>query len=82
MTERNAPPATIWEALRRLRACNKSQLADALGVHRHTLKRWEAATEAGDNPGHAAEDAARLLLLETLAAAGIEAHTSSATITI
>lgn len=62
---RNAPPATPWEALRRLLACNRQQLAARLGISRHTLQRWERGdlTEAG-----AAKVAA--IMQETLAAAG------------
>ena len=62
---RNTPPATPWEALRRLLACNRQQLAARLGISRHTLQRWERGelTEAG-----AARVAA--LMQETLAAAG------------
>lgn len=62
---RNAPPTTVWEALRRLLACNRQQLAARLGVSRHTLQRWERGelTEAG-----AARVAA--LMQETLATAG------------
>lgn len=62
---RNTPPASPWEALRRLLACNRQQLAARLGISRHTLQRWERGelTEAG-----AARVAA--LMQETLAAAG------------
>jgi len=66
---RNGAPTHIWEALRRLRSCNKQQLAAALGVSRHTLTRWEAATEAGDSPGTAAYAKASALLIATLRAA-------------
>jgi len=66
---RNTAPTHIWEALRRLRSCNKQQLAAALGVSRHTLTRWEAATEAGDSPGTAAYAKASALLIATLRAA-------------
>jgi len=69
MTTKNHAPAHIWEALRRLRSCNKQQLAAALGVSRHTLSRWEAATEAGDSPGTAAYAKASALLIATLRAA-------------
>jgi len=70
MTARkNAPPADIWKALRRLRDCNKQELAAALGISRHTLSRWEAATEAGDSPGTAAYAKASALLIATLRAA-------------
>jgi DNA-binding transcriptional regulator YiaG len=62
---RNTPPATVWEALRRLLSCNRQELAARLGVSRHTLQRWERdeITETG---------AARVatLMQETLAAAG------------
>ena len=62
---RNTPPASPWEALRRLLACNRQQLAARLGISRHTLQRWERGelTEAG-----AARVAA--LMQEILAAAG------------
>lgn len=66
---RNAPPRHIWEALQRLRACNKQQLAAALGVNRHTLARWIEATEAGDSPGANAYRRASDLLIATLRAA-------------
>lgn len=69
MTQKNTAPATIWEALRRLRACNKSQLAKSLGVDRSTLRLWELATEAGKNPGTAAHAKASALLIATLRAA-------------
>lgn len=68
-------PANVWQALRRLRACNKQQLATALGISRHTLHRWEQMTEAGDSPGKAAEQAASELLIATLRAAnGADVH--------
>lgn len=44
--KRNAAPGTIFGALRRLRACNKTQLAKALGISRKTLHQWEADPEA------------------------------------
>jgi hypothetical protein len=72
MTEprrKNGPPRHIWEALLRLRACNKGQLAAALGVDRHTLARWITATEAGESPGTNAETRAADLLQTTLRAA-------------
>lgn len=72
MSERNKPPAHVWQALMRLRACNKQQLAAALGVNRHTLARWITATEAGDEPGDNAAERAADLLSATLCAAGIE----------
>lgn len=72
MTDRNKPPAHVWQALLRLRACNKQQLAAALGVNRHTLARWISATEAGDDPGDNAAERAADLLSATLCAAGIE----------
>jgi len=62
-------PAHVWEALRRLRACNKQQLAAALGVTRQTLARWEAETATGGSAGEAAEARASDLLIATLRAA-------------
>lgn len=69
MTGRNSAPRNIWDALRRLRACNKEQLADALGVSSRTLRDWETATEAGNSPGANAERRASDLLIATLRAA-------------
>lgn len=68
-TPRNSTPRHVWDALRRLRNCNKQQLAAALGVSSRTLARWTAATEAGTSPGAAAERAASDLLIATLRAA-------------
>lgn len=42
---RNIPPANVFEALRRLRACNKQELAAALGIDRKTLREWESDPE-------------------------------------
>ena len=72
MTDRNKAPAHVWQALIRLRACNKQQLAAALGVNRHTLARWITATETGDDPGDNATERAADLLSATLCAAGID----------
>lgn len=66
---RNAPPRHIWDALLRLRACNKRQLAEALGVNRHTLARWIDSTEAGESPGANAYRRASDLLITSLRAA-------------
>lgn len=67
MTEtRNQPPQNEWQALRRLFNCNKSQLAERLGVTRQTLRIWEAATERGDPPTEQANRAAKRLLAEQL----------------
>jgi len=66
---RDTNPAHIWEALRRLRQCNKSELAAALGVSRQTLARWEDATATGGSAGAAAEARASDLLIATLRAA-------------
>jgi transposase len=75
MTARNTPPANIWQTLRRVLNCNKQELAAHLGVNRHTLTRWEAATEAeGDSAGKAANEAAARLLQETLRAANSDVH--------
>lgn len=77
MTERDNTPRHIWDTLRRLLRCNKQQLAARLGVSRHTLARWEDATEAGEPPGTHAEAAARELLIATLRAAnGADAYAS------
>jgi len=77
MTEpsrKNAPPRHIWEALLRLRACNKMQLAEALGVNRHTLTRWIQATEAGGSAGKSANESAAQLMQATLHSAGADVH--------
>lgn len=71
---RNRPPRHIWETLMRLRAANKSQLADTLGVNRHTLARWITATESGESPGKNAEERAAQLLRATLHAANSDVH--------
>lgn len=71
-TKQNRPPRHIWETLQRLRACNKQQLAAALGVNRHTLARWIQATEAGESAGSNAEKLSRDLLTTTLRAARSE----------
>jgi len=44
----NAPPPNEWELLRRLYDCNKKELAERLGIAPMTLRRYEAATEAGE----------------------------------
>lgn len=67
--QRNTPPGSIWLALRRLHRCNRQQLADRLGVSARTLRRWEAATEAGTDPGPAATVKAALALQTALRAA-------------
>jgi len=69
MSDRNTNPAHIWQALRRLLNCNRTQLAARLGVNRHTLTKWERMTEAGENPGANATRRASDLLLATLRAA-------------
>lgn len=65
-SRRNTPPRHIWETLMRLRACNKQQLAAALGVNRHTLARWMRATDAGESAGPNAAGLAADLLETTL----------------
>ena len=67
--ERNTPPPDIWGALMRLRACNKQELAEALGVSRHTLARWMR-----DEGGANAHARAAALLQQTLADAGALKH--------
>lgn len=69
MTDRNTTPATEWQALRRLLNCNKQQLAQRLGVSARTLRNWEAASDAGHEPGKDASQKASLLLITTLRAA-------------
>jgi len=66
---KNAPPQHIFEALRRLRACNKQQLAAALGVSRHTLTRWEQLAESGKPLSKTAAQTCSILLIDTLRAA-------------
>lgn len=73
-TARNGPPRHVWDALLRLRACNKQQLAAALGINRHTLARWIADTEAGQSPGANAERRASDLMLATLRAGNADMH--------
>ena len=67
---RNTPPRDVWEALLRLRRCNKTQLAEALEVSPRTLRRWMQLTEAGEQPGAAASQAAGRLMFDTLHQAG------------
>lgn len=74
MTTRNTPPPTIYEALRRLLACNKKELAERLGVNAVTLRRWEAHLEASHEESapmehRAANDLLAEILLE---GAGVE----------
>lgn len=70
MSDRNTPPANIWQTLRRLLNCNKQELAAHLGVTARTLRTWEAAAEAeGSSAGKAANEAAARLLSDTLRAA-------------
>lgn len=69
MTARNTPPKHIFEALRRLRNCNKQELAAALGVSRHTLTRWEQLAELGEPVGKTAEKSCSNLMIATLRAA-------------
>lgn len=66
---RNAPPAHVWDALRRLLQCNKTELAARLGVAPRTLRHWEALTEQGESAGKAAEERASQLMVATLRAA-------------
>lgn len=74
MTDRNQPPANIYDALRRLLKCNKAQLAERLGISTRTLRRWEDLEAAGENPG--TDAAARLaqLMQSTLRAANADAY--------
>lgn len=41
MTDRNSMPANQYDLLRRALKCNKSQLAERLGVTPQTLRVWE-----------------------------------------
>ena len=50
----NAPPTNEWDLLRRLYDCNKKELAERLGITPPTLRRYEAATEAGEPLNQAA----------------------------
>lgn len=63
-TRRNAPPANLLEALRRLLDCNRNELAARLGVSRQTLHRWERGQIPGPGAARVAE-----LLQTTLGAA-------------
>lgn len=40
MTERNSTPQTPFELLKRIYACNWTQLAQRLGVSARTLRTW------------------------------------------
>lgn len=71
--ERNNAPANIWQALLRLRQCNKGELAAALGVSRHTLKRW-MDDDATGSAGKTAHERAAMLLQSTLRAANCDQH--------
>jgi len=66
---KNAPPKHVFEALRRLRNCNKQELAAALGVSRHTLTRWEQLAELGEPVSKTAAQSCSNLLIATLKAA-------------
>lgn len=70
---RNHAPADIWETLQRLRACNKTELAAALGVSRHTLRRWMDEDATG-SAGKTAHERAAMLLQATLRAANADTH--------
>ena len=63
---RNAPPLNEWELLRRLYNCNKKDLAERLGVSAMTLRRYEAATEAGEALNSTARGRVRELLRAAL----------------
>jgi DNA-binding transcriptional regulator YiaG len=63
-TRRSAPPANVFEALRRLLGCNRQELAARLGISRHTLQRWERGQIPGPGRARVAE-----LMRATLAAA-------------
>lgn len=71
---KNAAPAHIWETLQRLLNCNKMQLAQRLGIHPETLRRWIIEEEAGRSPGKDAEARAAQLLQATLEQAGSAIH--------
>jgi len=64
---KNEAPRTIFEALRRLLLCNKTQLAARLDVDPATLRRWE---RTGIDTNAAALNKVSALLIETLRAAG------------
>lgn len=74
MTARNSPPRDVFTTLRRLLACNKSELAARLGVSARTLRRWEELNAAEHHPG--ADAAARLsqLMQATLRAANADVY--------
>lgn len=69
MSARNTTPANVWDALRRLLNCNKTQLAERLGVTARTLHRWENG-EAGADAHRRAAD----LMQATLRAADCDMH--------
>lgn len=64
--EKNSNPAHVWDALSRLLNCNRTQLAERLGVSRRTLQLWIAATKRGDDPGKNATLRADELLRSTV----------------
>ena len=69
MSQRNTTPANVWDTLRRLLNCNKTQLAARLGVTARTLHRWEHG-EAGAEAHRRAAD----LMQTTLRAADCDQH--------
>lgn len=70
MNPKNTTPATIWQALRRLLNCNRTQLAARLGITPRTLHNWEHSTDEGEQLTDRARDAAAELLTASLRAAG------------
>ena len=64
--EKNTKPVDIWDALTRLHNCNRTQLAERLGVSRRTVHLWIAATERGEDPGRNAILRAEDLLRRTI----------------
>lgn len=71
--ERNRPPKDIFEALQRLLACNKTELAARLGVTPRTVQRWKNEGEASDPDSKAAEITARLMIATLTAGNCIDA---------
>lgn len=70
---KNTTPANIWDTLRRLLNCNRSELAERLGVTPRTLRRWEDDDATG-SAGKTAHERAAMLLQSTLRAANCDQH--------
>lgn len=67
MTERNTAPADRYELLKRVYACNWSQLAERLDVSPRTLRHWR-----DHGPGEAGETRTRRALEVALRQSGLD----------